>query len=121
MAKAIKETNLINKFMEHDWIVKASSDLDIDFDAQKLRRHRSVTLTEKHYRRKGKVVDPTHGFLLWEQQNSILWEDSHSMVVKKTGLRKEAHFWWAIRFVYNWASKQNPGNTKLAKGKGIDK
>jgi hypothetical protein len=64
MAKAVKETNLINKFMEHDLIVKASSDSDIDFDAQKLLCHRSVTLTEKHYRRKGKVVDPTHGFLL---------------------------------------------------------
>ena len=50
--------------MEHDLIVKASSDSDIDFDAQKLLCHRSVTLTEKHYRRKGKVVDPTHGFLL---------------------------------------------------------
>ena len=64
MAKEIKETNLINKFTEHDLIAKASSDLDIDFDAQKLLCHRSVTLTEKHYRRKGKVVYPTHGFLL---------------------------------------------------------
>ena len=64
MAKAIKETNLINKFTGHDLRAKASSDLDTDFDAQKLLCHRSVALTEKHYRRKGKVVDPTHGFLL---------------------------------------------------------
>ena len=121
MAKAIKEPNLINKFTEHDLIAKASSDLDTDFDAQKLLCHRGVALTEKHYRRKEKVVDPIQGFLLWEQQNSILWEDAISMVGKKTSLRKEAHFWWAIRFVYHRASKQNPGNTKLAKGKGIDK
>ena len=64
MAKAIKETNLINKFTDHDLIGKASSDLDTDFDAQKLLCHRSVALTEKHYRRKGKVVDPTQGYLL---------------------------------------------------------
>ena len=64
MAKAIKETNLINKFTDHDLIGKASSDLDTDFDAQKLLCHRGVALTEKHYRRKEKVVDPIQGFLL---------------------------------------------------------
>ena len=64
MAKAIKETNLINKFTEHDLIAKASRDLDTNFDAQKLLCRRSVALTEKHYCRKGKVVDPAQGFLL---------------------------------------------------------
>ena len=103
--------------MEHDLIVKASSDSDIDFDAQKLLFHRSVTLTEKHYRRKGKVVDPTHGFLLSEQQNSILWEDSHSMAVKKTGLRKEAHFWWAIRFVITELASSIPATQSSLKEK----
>ena len=64
MAKAIKETNLINKFTEHDLRGKASSGLDTDFDAQKLLSDSSAALTEKHYRRKGKVVDSTQGFLL---------------------------------------------------------
>ncbi|MDC0068377.1 hypothetical protein OAL10_06245 [Gammaproteobacteria bacterium] len=64
MTKAIKETDLIEKFTEHDLRAKASSDLDTDFDAQKLLAHSSASLTNKHYRRRGKVVDPAQGFLL---------------------------------------------------------
>ena len=64
MAKAIKETDLIEKFTEHDLRAKASSDLDTDFDAQKLLAHSSASLTNKHYRRRGKVVAPAQGFLL---------------------------------------------------------
>ena len=64
MAKAIKESYLIEKFTEHDFRAEASSDLDTDFDAQKLLVHSSASLTNKHYRRRGKVVDPTQRFLL---------------------------------------------------------
>jgi len=64
MAKAIKETNLIDKFTENDLRAKASSDLEADFDAQKIPTYNIAALTEKRYFMKGKVVDPTQGFLL---------------------------------------------------------
>ena len=71
MAKAIKETNLINKFTEHDLRGKASSGLDTDFDAQKLLSDSSAAQTEKHYRRKGKVVDSTQGFRFGRQKRLV--------------------------------------------------
>ena len=63
MAKAIKETKLINKFMEHDIRAKASSDSDSLQSAQKLLAHSSAQLTEKHYWRKGTLISPNQGFL----------------------------------------------------------
>ena len=63
MAKVLKGTKL-EKVTEHDLRGKVSSDLATDFDAQKLLAHSSAAITSKHYRRKGKVVDPAQGFLL---------------------------------------------------------
>ena len=64
MAKAIKETKLIEKFTEHDLRSKVGSDLDTDLAAQTLLAHSSAAITTKHYRRRGQVVDPAQGFLL---------------------------------------------------------
>jgi integrase len=62
MKKALKITNLIESFTEHDLRAKASSDLDSTIDAQKLLAHANASTTEKHYRRKGTLIKPASGF-----------------------------------------------------------
>jgi hypothetical protein len=39
------------------------------------------------------------------------------MAVKKTGLRKEAHFWWAIRFVITELASSIPATQSSLKEK----
>ena len=63
MIKAIKLTELEERFTEHDIRAKASSDSDSLQSAQKLLAHSSAQLTEKHYWRKGTLISPNQGFL----------------------------------------------------------
>lgn len=64
MAKALEQTNLVERFTEHDLRAKVGSDVESDIDAQKLLAHADAATTRKHYRRKGSVVSPARGFSL---------------------------------------------------------
>ena len=64
MNKALLETKLQVRFTEHDLRAKVGSDFDTDLEAQTLLAHASINVTKKHYRRKGSVVTPAHGFTL---------------------------------------------------------
>ena len=64
MKKALEQTNLIDRFTEHDLRAKVGSDSDSDIDAQKLLAHADAATTRKHYRRKGSVVSPAGGFTM---------------------------------------------------------
>lgn len=66
MKKALNQTNLVERFTEHDLRAKVGSDVDSDIDAQKLLAHASSATTRKHYRRKGATVTPARGFTLTE-------------------------------------------------------
>ena len=63
MIKAIKLTDLEEKFTEHDIRAKASSDSDSLQSAQRLLAHSSAQVTKKHYWRKGTLISPNQGFL----------------------------------------------------------
>lgn len=56
-AKAIKETQLTEKFQERDIRAKVASDLDLQH-ASKLLAHTTEQITETVYRRKGEMVEP---------------------------------------------------------------
>ena len=55
--KALKETELTERFTEHDLRAKVASDTDLSH-AQGLMDHASANTTERIYRRKAKVVEP---------------------------------------------------------------
>lgn len=63
MKKALEQTKLQESFTEHDLRAKVGSDLSSDLAAQTLLAHSSTALTQKHYRRKGTLVEPAQGFL----------------------------------------------------------
>ena len=62
MKKVIELSSLQESFTEHDLRAKVSSDIDSEFDAQKLLQHADVATTRKHYRRKGSITAPADGF-----------------------------------------------------------
>lgn len=62
MKKALEETQLAQRFTEHDLRAKVGSDLDTDLQASELLAHSSAQLTRKYYRRKGQTVTPAPGF-----------------------------------------------------------
>jgi len=47
--------------------LKVASDVESDIDAQKLLAHANVATTQKHYRRKGAILQPARGFSLKEK------------------------------------------------------
>lgn len=55
--KALEETELRDRFTEHDLRAKVASDTDLKH-AQDLLDHSTATTTERVYRRKAKVVEP---------------------------------------------------------------
>lgn len=58
MAKALRNTNLKERFTEHDLRAKVASDTDV-VHAQNLLGHSTPAMTEKAYRRKPNIVKPT--------------------------------------------------------------
>ena len=62
MKKALAETELTESFREHDLRAKVASDLDTLQQAQEQLAHSDSKVTNKHYRRKGTVVQPAKGF-----------------------------------------------------------
>lgn len=58
MDRAIEETDLKERFTEHDLRAKTGSDLEDLAHAQKLLAHSSAKTTQKHYRRKPEIVLP---------------------------------------------------------------
>ncbi len=58
MAKAIKDTELENKFSEKDIRTKTASDMDSVEEAQRLLGHTSPDTTRRHYRLKPEKVAP---------------------------------------------------------------
>ncbi len=63
MQKALEETNLVERFTEHDLRAKAGSDLDTDEEAQRLLDHSNPEMTRRSYRRKGVKIIPGKGFI----------------------------------------------------------
>jgi integrase len=55
MAKALKETKLMEKFTEHDLRVKVASDNESE-RARQLLGHTSSVITDRIYRRKPELV-----------------------------------------------------------------
>ena len=62
MKKALAESDLVESFREHDLRAKVASDLDTLQQAQEQLAHSDSKVTNKHYRRKGTVVQPAKGF-----------------------------------------------------------
>lgn len=62
MDKAIANTELTERFTEHDLRGKVGSDLDSDVEAQEQLAHSDTSTTRKHYRRKGSIIKPGKGF-----------------------------------------------------------
>lgn len=60
--KALAETQLQQRFTDHDLRTKVASDLDTDQQASDLMAHSSLQVTRKHYRLKGQKVAPAAGF-----------------------------------------------------------
>ncbi len=60
--KALEETELVERFTEHDLRAKASSDLETDEEAQRLLDHSNPEMTRRVYRRKGVKIMPAKGF-----------------------------------------------------------
>ena len=58
MKKALKTTDLTERFTEHDLCAKTASDVEELAHAAQLRQHTNPATTEKIYRRKPKVVVP---------------------------------------------------------------
>lgn len=58
MKKALLETELKEKFKEHDLRGKTGSDSESDEAAMELLGHSNINTTRKHYRRKAKIVTP---------------------------------------------------------------
>ena len=58
MAKALKETDLIERFTEHDLRAKVASDNDSE-RAKQLLGHSSAAMTDRVYRRKPELVKPS--------------------------------------------------------------
>ena len=63
MKKAIKSTDLVNSFTEHDLRAKVGSDQDSLEQARQLLNHTSAAQTKKSYRRNGATVLPSKGFI----------------------------------------------------------
>tara|TARA_R110001599_G_C12267100_1_gene660955 strand:- start:161 stop:1162 length:1002 start_codon:yes stop_codon:yes gene_type:complete len=64
MKKALAETQLEERFTDHDLRTKVASDLDTDQQASDLMVHSSLQITRKHYRLKGQKVAPAPGFVM---------------------------------------------------------
>jgi integrase len=62
MDKALADTQLTERFTDHDLRTKVASDLDTDQEASDLMVHSSLQVTRKHYRLKGQKVAPAAGF-----------------------------------------------------------
>ena len=62
MAKALKETQLSERFTEHDLRAKVSSDIDTDEAAQQQMDHANINTTLNTYRRKAKKMPVAKGF-----------------------------------------------------------
>jgi len=58
MTKALKTTDLSERFTEHDLCAKTASDVEELEHAAQLRQHTNTQTTERVYRRKPKVVVP---------------------------------------------------------------
>jgi integrase len=58
MFKAIKETDLTERFQERDLRAKVASDVDTAEEAAQLLQHHSTATTKKVYRRKPETVLP---------------------------------------------------------------
>lgn len=67
MTKALKETDLVEKFTEHDLRAKVASDIETDEQAQRQLDHSSVQTTRKTYRRKAIEMPVAKGFGEQEQ------------------------------------------------------
>jgi integrase len=66
MKKALEQTDLEERFTEHDLRAKVGSDVDSVEEAQRLLAHANAATTEKHYRRKGAKIVPAAGFRMDE-------------------------------------------------------
>jgi integrase len=69
MKKALSETQLEEKFTDHDLRTKVASDLDTDQQASDLMAHSSLQVTRKHYRLKGQKAVPASGFNLHKKKS----------------------------------------------------
>ncbi len=58
MAKALEETDLKERFTEHDLRAKVASDNELE-QAQKLLGHSSSIITDRVYRRKAELITPS--------------------------------------------------------------
>src|SRR5690606_25928711 len=56
--RCLKETELKERFAEHDLRAKTASDMELVDDARKLLAHADAKITEKTYRRKATKVNP---------------------------------------------------------------
>jgi len=59
MGRLLKETDIEERFTEHDLRAKVGSDADSDERARQLLSHASVATTRRAYRRKAEIVTPT--------------------------------------------------------------
>ncbi len=75
MAKALAETDLVNRFTEHDLRAKVASNEESLERAKRLLGHADSRITERVYRRKVEVIEPAarrKNHNLWD--NSDLWD-----------------------------------------------
>ncbi len=70
MRKALELTDLQEKFTEHDLRGKVGSDFKTDGEAQAQLGHSDTKTTQKHYRRRGSVVQAAKGFFREDDESA---------------------------------------------------